>query len=71
MKNYVSYREIKKMVRKHKKYLSVPLSVSEIEIAIKQLKRGSATGIDEIFTELLFYGSEATVNWMKKLFDQI
>ena len=51
--------------------LSVPLSLSEIEIAIKQSKRGSATGIDEISTELLFHGSEATVNWMKKLFDQI
>ena len=51
--------------------LSVPLSVSEIEIAIKQSKRGSATGIDQISTELLLHGSEATVNWMKKLFDQI
>ena len=51
--------------------LSVPLSVSEIEIAIKQSKRGSATGIDEISTELLLHVSETTVNWMKKLFDQI
>ena len=51
--------------------LSVPLSVSEIEIATKQSKRGSATGIDEISTKLLLHGFEATVNWMKKLFDQI
>ena len=37
--------------------LSVPLSVSKIEIAIKQSRRGSATGIGEISTELLLHGS--------------
>ena len=48
---------------------SVPLSVSGIEIAIKQSKRGSATGIEEISTEAnnsAYYKKRKQV-WLRQL----
>ena len=51
--------------------LTAPLSEQEIETALKQFKKNSALGIDDIRTEILILASETTVSWIKVLADQI
>ena len=47
--------------------LTAPISKTEIETALKQLKKDSASKIDDITTGLLLLNSKATVTWMKLL----
>ena len=47
------------------------LSEDEIAVAIKQLKKGKAPGLDEISLEMLRLGGEESIRWLKLVSDVI
>ena len=51
--------------------LSTPLSEEEIHTAISKLTSGRAPGLDGITLEMLSLGGDATVRWLKAIFDTI
>ena len=51
--------------------LSVPLSEEEIITAISELRSGKAPGVDGISLEMLSLGEDASIHWLKSIFDAI
>ncbi|MDA8001968.1 MAG: reverse transcriptase domain-containing protein [Alphaproteobacteria bacterium] len=51
--------------------LSAPLSEEEIITAISELSSGKAPGLDGISLEMLSLGEDATIYWLKSIFDAI
>ena len=53
------------------KELALPPTKPELETALKQCKSNTAAGIDDLNSNMLKLGAEATVNWLKITSDQI
>ena len=51
--------------------LSAPLSEKEIITAISELISGKAPGLDGISLEMLSLGKDASIHWLKSIFDAI
>ena len=51
--------------------LSAPLSEEEIITAISELISGKAPGLDGISLEMLSLGKDASIHWLKSIFDAI
>ena len=51
--------------------LSAPLSEEEIITAISELRSGKAPGLDGISLEMLSLGEDASIHWLKSIFDAI
>ena len=51
--------------------LSAPLSEEEIITAISELRSGKAPGLDGISLEMLSLGQDASIHWLKSIFDAI
>ena len=54
-----------------KKLLALPPTKPELETAFKQCKSNTAARIDDLSSNMLKLGAEATVNWLKIISDQI
>jgi hypothetical protein len=70
------YTKIKTLVEDHKSMntdfnttLDQPFTLEEVKIAISNLKRGKAVGIDGIMNEVFKYGGENVAYYVWKLFD--
>ena len=51
--------------------LDIPISIDEVRIAVKKLKKGKAVGIDGIPNEAFKYGGDQVVTYLWKLYQKI
>ena len=47
--------------------LSADIRISEVDVAVSQLKNYKASGVDQIHAEYLRYGGKATVEWLHRV----
>lgn len=55
----------------HSNELDAPIRVEEVQLAIKKLKKGKASGVDGIINEIFKYGGEKTTIHLWKLINNV
>ena len=51
--------------------LDQPLTLKEVQLAVKNLSKGKAAGIDGIMNEVFMFGGDATMDKLHLLFDRV